>query len=133
MKNLNIYIASRWKSQARLREICARLEPFCRVTSTWIFVDRPEDPTPEFFKEHGILRAASDIDDINRAEWLVLDLLEGRGRRGGMMFEAGYALAAQKRVVLIGDADCVFTQLFQQFDGWDKFIVYLMNGGYLCE
>lgn len=117
-----IYIASRWLSQKRLREVCRRLHDVVEVTSSWIYAERPEEPTAEFFKAHGAPRATADVIDIQAADWLVLDLLDGRGRRGGMMFEAGLAYGIGKRVVVIGDADCVFTQLFEAFPTWDAFI-----------
>ncbi len=119
---IKIYIASRWQSQKRLRAVVERLSGIAVVTSTWINVERPEEPTAEFFKANGRERAAADIQDIRMADWLVLDLLDGRGRRGGMMFETGYAAALGMPVFIIGDADCVFTQLFSAHDTWDNFI-----------
>ena len=120
-----IYIASRWQSQQRLREVCDRLVGVVEVTSRWIHVDRPEDPTAEFFKTHGLPRAEADIQDIKRADLLVLDLLDGRGRRGGMMFEAGLAHGLGKPVIVVGDPDCVFTQLFTAYPNWYVLIGYL--------
>lgn len=120
---LKIYIASRWQSQKRLRTVCERLVGVVEVTSDWIHVDRPWDPTAAFFKEHGLSRAEADVRDVRRADWLVLDLLDGRGRRGGMMFEAGLAHGLGKPVVVIGDPDCVFTQLFEVHADWDMFIM----------
>lgn len=120
-----IYIASRWMSQPRLRNMCHKLDGLVTITSRWINADRPEEPTAQFFKDNGLERAKQDIDDIKAADWLVLDLLDGRGRRGGMMFETGLACGIGKRVIVIGDRDCVFTQLFQSYDDWDQFIDYL--------
>ena len=120
-----IYIASRWQSQQRLREVCDRLVGVVEVTSGWIHVDRPEDPTAAFFKEYGLSRAEADVEDVRRADMLVLDLLDGRGRRGGMMFEAGLAHGLGKPVIVVGDADCVFTQLFPTYPDWPTLIGHL--------
>lgn len=101
------------------------------VTSRWIHVDRPEEPTPEFFRAHGTERAVADVMDVHRADWLVLDLLDGYSRRGGMMFEAGLAMGMGKRVMLVGSADCVFTQLLERHDDWDSLINYFRSLEYL--
>lgn len=120
---MKIYIASRFNSRPRLREVRNRLVAGgVEVTSAWLDSERAVDP-PSEARQH----ALRDLADIDLADMLVLDLLDGRGRRGGMMLEAGYARGIMKHVVVIGDADCIFTQLFERFDDWDQFIDMYVN------
>ena len=112
-------------AQQRLHELKTILEPDIKVTSRWIDVDRPEDPTPEFFRQNGMQRAQADLIDIVSAEILVLDTLDGYGRRGGMMFEAGYAKALNMPIFLVGTADCIFTQLFPRWPDWPSVIEHI--------
>ena len=121
---MKMYIASRWSSQCRLRDIADRLrQEGIEVTSKWIWMSRPEDQElQEFFEKSGASRAAEDEHDIAKSDYLVLDTTDGIGRHGGMMYEAGLARGLGKRIAVVGKPVGVFDRLFMRFENWDQFI-----------
>jgi len=122
--SMNIYIASRWSRQSALRQIRDEIHknPKLRVVSRWIDAARPENPDEKFFlSRDGEQRAKNDFDDIRASDLVVADMLDGFGRRGGMLIEIGYARGLNKPVVLIGNrADFgVFGNIFAlSFTDW---------------
>ncbi len=121
---MNIYLASKWSAQMDMRIYRAEIVKSGHfVTSRWLDAERDINPTPEFFMQHGAERARQDLDDIDAADMLVLDLIGGRGRRAGSMVEFGYAIAKGKRIVVVGEPDDVFTQLAGwQYKTWKDFL-----------
>lgn len=84
----NIYLASRWSNQVRLRQIRDELHEKTqwRVVSRWIDTKRPENPDPKFFMSlEGNMRMQMDLSDLQRCDIVVADMLQGMGRRSGMM------------------------------------------------
>lgn len=101
-----IYIAARWSRQPTLREMRDVLHEKTnwRVVSRWIDTVRPRDPGENFFiSPEGRSRLAIDLEDLRQCDLVVVDLLEGIGRRGGVAIEIGYAIGLNKPIVLIGN------------------------------
>lgn len=120
---MKFYIAGRWQNQERYKfERQFLIDRGHQVTSRWLDAERDPDPTPEFFEKHGAKRASQDLEDVDAADALILDMAGGMGRRAGMMVEFGYALAKDKKIILIGERPCVFTQLADAaYSSWAAF------------
>ena len=129
---MKVYLASRWSNQEAMRQVAAWLEARGHtVTSRWLTAERDADPMPEFFRAHGKERANEDLEDVLRADVLILDTAGGLGRRAGYMVEYGYALGNSRKTVVVGPAECVFTQLADmQYVNWPTFYAALDGNNY---
>jgi len=123
----NIYMASRWSRQLSLRQIRDQLheKTKLRVVSRWIDAERPRNPDEKFFiSRHGRLRLQDDLTDLRKCDFVVADILEGMGRRGGMAIEIGYAIGLNKPVHLIGNPAefGIFGNVFHETSAdWEAF------------
>lgn len=126
---MKFYIAARFTSQSRQRYNASKLVELGHdVTSGWIFAERPESPTEEFFEAQGPERANQDLDDLHAADHLVLDTTHGFGTRGGMMFEAGHADHANMGISVIGNPPGVFLRDRERYASWQIFLEAVANG-----
>lgn len=107
-----IYLAARFGRIEEMRAIAGGLEAIgWRVTSRWIRGghDDHEGLTPA-------LAAREDVEDITAARVLAA-FTEGPGAgssgraRGGRHWEAGYAFALKKRIIVVGPRENVFYNL----------------------
>lgn len=114
-KSLSYYFASRYNRHPELRGYRAELLaaiPGASVTSRWIDCHDgtlETSLTPETLSadpgsawEYG----AHDIEDLEAAHTLVS--FTGPGGKGGRHIEHGYAMAAGKRIIIVGPRENVF-------------------------
>lgn len=91
-----------------LRDIISQVEQLGHVvTSRWIRDDSHN------FDENNTFSAKADIEDIDRADAILLFVDQFAERPGrGKYVELGYALGTKKKCFLYGDSqDCVFYHL----------------------
>lgn len=120
-----IYIAARFIQQGEVREKALELEALGHeCTSSWRFETPNGDGSEAEHEEHYRAAALCDLEDINRSDILVL-LTEHASPSGGKHVETGYALAKDKRVILVGPrrAENVFHWLIPEYYAtWEAFI-----------
>ncbi len=115
MKNMTmkVYLAARFSRLPELVEYAAELDSAgIEVTSRWIrggheWVGMPDGEIPV---KHLARFAKDDLEDIDAADVVVCFTESPRSgpARGGRHFEAGYALAKDKRVLVVGYVENVF-------------------------
>jgi hypothetical protein len=117
------YLASRFSRRHELQGYRADLARIGHtVTSRWI--DQEQD-------EVGEAAAKRDIDDIDIADELILFSEQPRcPTRGGRWFEAGYAVAQGKPVIIVGPLENIFCNLseIKKFVGWPAAIQVIGHG-----
>lgn len=72
--------------------------------------------------------AVEDIEDIDRCDCMISLMLEPRNNsRGGRHVEFGYALAKNKRLIIIGPRETVFHHLteVEHFDSWSDALCHV--------
>ena len=76
-------------------------------------------------------RAAEDLEDISAASTLIsfTEVPRSHLGHGGRHVEFGAALALGKRVLLVGERECVFHHLpnVEVFSTWDQALTFLIN------
>lgn len=101
---MRIYVAGPYVARESLLQTKSEIEAHGHeVTSRWLLGSH-DDLAP-------IICATDDLEDIERADALILFLDRGPGSRGGMYVELGYAIAKGKKVILVGERTNVFTWL----------------------
>lgn len=102
---MKYYLAARFPRRAEMERIAKKINkamPDAECVARWVFGG-----------EEGLNRmqiANLDLHDVNRADTLII-FTHPRGEPhpgGGRFVEMGYALAKQKRVIVIGDYENVF-------------------------
>lgn len=105
----SVYLSSRFERRAELSaysDDLARLG--VEVTSRWVAA--PTDPnglTDDAWRE----LARKDVEDIRRADALVLFTEPGRAGAGGRHVEFGVALGLGKRLLVVGGVENLFHRL----------------------
>jgi nucleoside 2-deoxyribosyltransferase len=110
---MKFYLASRFSRREELRTYRTDLHQLGHiVTSSWIDLEA-EDPS------QAVQCAKRDILDIRNADCLIAFTEPERCEftRGGRHYEAGYAYAVGKRLILCGPVENVFYTM----DDWEKF------------
>lgn len=110
-----IYLAARYSRRDDMRIVAMGLERAgFEVTSRWLLEDKPlntklGDDSPEFYRQ----TAEVDIEDIAKADTIVFFSEDPKigTPRGGRHVEFGYAYAAGKRMVVIGQEENIFHYL----------------------
>lgn len=105
---MKIYLAAMYSEMSNMRAVARLLqEDGHEITARWINGGE-ENKAPA-------AGAQMDLDDIDRAEALVLFTLPvGQYfRGGGRHVEFGYAIKAQKRLIVVGEREQVFCHLPQ--------------------
>jgi nucleoside 2-deoxyribosyltransferase len=110
-----IYLAARYSRRDDMRIVAMGLERAgFEVTSRWLLEDKPlntklGDDSPEFYRQ----TAEVDIEDIAKADTIVFFSEDPKigTPRGGLHVEFGYAYAAGKRMVVIGQEENIFHYL----------------------
>jgi hypothetical protein len=132
------YLASRYSRHPEMREMRADLERLgIAVTSRWINGDHQisDDGLPAEAKAADRQRfAVEDWEDLMAAD-VVISFTEkprsATNSRGGRHVEFGAALAAGKRVIVVGWRENVFHCLPQVefFETWGECLTELANSG----
>lgn len=113
-----IYIAAPYTRRAELLHLSLQLPPTITITSRWLYgADAALD-------HHGTTKqmrtwALTDLDDIAASDALVL-FTDTVSYRGGCHFEAGYAHARGKQIIVVGPLGNIFHTLpgVERFDTW---------------
>ena len=99
---MKVYLAGRYQEQAAMRACRDEWADKISVTARWID-GKHDGVAPQ-------ICCLDDLADIDAADALVLwnpKAQHGNGR-GGRHVELGYALAREKRIIIIGDRENVF-------------------------
>ena len=107
---IKVYLASKYSQKEELRGYAQELESEgITVTSRWI----TEEPASLTNLDEKILWARYDLADVARADVLVFfaEDPENQPRRGGRHVEFGYALALNKKVLVVGGIENIFHNL----------------------
>lgn len=136
---IRIYLASRYSRNAEMRGVRDVIQAIgnFEITSRWI--DLHPDVVGDFSESFTVdaLNTETekcaplgrhDLDDIDRADWLIS--FTGQGGKGGRHVEFGYGLAWKKRMFIVGPREHVFHTLPQveAFATWHHFVVALSGG-----
>lgn len=130
---IKIYLAARYSRNDEMRGVRDVLVGMgFEVTSRWI--DLHPDVVGDFSAsftadtlntepEKCAPLGQHDLDDINRADWVVS--FTGGGGKGGRHVEFGYAYAREKRLFVVGPRENVFHTLagVEQFPTWRSFVI----------
>ena len=122
---MKIYIAACFVQQAEVRTKALELEALGHeCTSSWRYEKGAGDGSEPEMKDHYTTAALCDLKDIGRSDVLLL-LTAQVSRSGGKHVETGYALAKNKRVILVGPrrAENVFHWLVPEYyENWAEFL-----------
>lgn len=108
---MRIYLASRFSRKDELRGYAQQLERMGHsVTSRWLYGEHDVADEYAMTVEEQALFAAHDLMDIEHADMLIAftEPAHSDASRGGRHVELGYALARQKRVIVIGYRENIF-------------------------
>lgn len=101
----SVYIAAPWPMRETAERLAQRLHAHgVPVTSTW------HQPGAEHEDGDHVFYAKRNAEDLEAADALVA-LYLGEGSKGGRDFEFGYAVAAGKDVLLVGEPPHIFSNL----------------------
>ena len=122
---MKIYLAACFRQQAEVRTKADELTTLGHeCTSRWRFEPPKGDGSEPESAEHYMRAAAADLEDINRADVLVL-LTGNVSTTGGKHFELGYAIGSGKMVVLVGPVENVFHWALPRYGTWKEFLCHL--------
>ena len=108
----SVYLSGRFSRRVQLNQYRRELERIgIEVTSRWLLLD-PPGPVRDLTHQQWTELALVDVDDVQRAEGLVLFSEEHEGG-GGRHVELGLALAWAKTVIVVGHREHIFHRLPQ--------------------
>lgn len=123
---MNAYLAARFSRLPELADHANELESFgIPVTSRWLRGGHEWVGTPDHHIPNDALAkfAAEDLEDIDASEVVICFTETPRTgpSRGGRHWEAGYAYARGKRVIIVGETENIFYALpaITQVDSWE--------------
>lgn len=129
---MKIYLAAQYSWRDKLKEYARILErKNIEVVSAWLkeTKDVKEELTTytnAYAKDH----AQMDLDDIQEADILVLFTISPTdvSKRGARHFEAGYAYALGKKVIICGPKENIFYYIgdILQYDDFEDVVDYLV-------
>lgn len=132
---MKIYLAARFTAQQEMRGVRDVLTVLgYEVTSSWIDLTvhevGPVGLTPDVMNadpDRCAPHAAHDMDDLLRADAVALFTSLGASTTGGRHVELGMALAAGKRVMLVGPRENIFQTLPQveHYSDWPRLVMAL--------
>jgi nucleoside 2-deoxyribosyltransferase len=135
---MKFYLCSSFARHAEMCEYQKQLGQIGHeVTSQWHSGEQTKGPDMQASSEgcspkngNAVYWAEVNFEDIKKADALVMfsssmapNLSYGRG---GRFTELGYALAKSKRVLIIGEGECIFQALVPEdfwFVDWEDFIM----------
>ena len=126
---MKLYFAGPYGDRLRIKKAAEEMDTLgFEITSRWVYREDKQDSIPDFRRY-----AAEDWRDIENAHALVVfthgedgrQPLEPYSTTGGHHVEMGIALAANKRIILVGPPANIFHLLPEVtvFDGWSKDVV----------
>ncbi len=123
-----VYLAGRYDRRDELRAKGNELEKIgYTITARWLSAKEHEMQVLTPIRNSEI--SAHDLEDIRAADWLVCMSEAGTNeyQRGGRHVEWGYALALDKKCILIGGEENVFhwQHGVEHFKDWAAFIANL--------
>ena len=125
---MKLYFAGKWEVStfAALNRAKRELGPLISVTSRWLELD-PLTRTTSPADAARIARM--DLEDIDRADGLVLFNFYDQKQSPGRNIEFGYALAKGKALFIVGERCGVFQQLEQicHFTTLEQFHNYFLE------
>jgi len=124
MKPKKIYLAGSFHGAERIYEMAEDLEALGHtITGIWF---QPHDPIEKMWDGNfggriAEVMALRDLSGIDRCDILIIDTLEPSSS-GGRNVELGYALAKNKRIILVGEPTTIFFSLIREsYENWDQF------------
>lgn len=114
---MKIYIAGSFNIAPQIHEHAETLEEMGHIiTGVWF---QAHDPIEKLWDSNfggriAEVMALRDLDGIRRAEVVIIDATSP-SLTGGYHSELGYALALDKRIILIGEATNIFMSLVREF------------------
>lgn len=110
-KITSVYLAARYRRRKELLACCDELEQLgIAVTSGWLRREtsiETKDLTPDDWR----CFAQEDVEDVRRADALVLFAEEESGGAGGRHVEFGIALGLWKPIIVVGRTENLFQHL----------------------
>ena len=137
----NVYFAGRFSQRQNLLQRSKDLKHVVdiNVTSRWLFGlhGSAEDFAAKKDQDFYEMCAAEDLFDIDNSDTFILFSEDPKQLfcRGGRMVEYGYALAKQKRMIVIGPAQNIF-MLFPcvtRYETWEDFIRQIRINNYYAS
>lgn len=118
--NPSVYVAGPYSCRESIAELAQDLPQIgyglsCRWLDGQHGAPDPGVPADAFGSDSRF--AGEDLEDIENADVLIMltaaaaQAAPGKGGRGGRHVETGYALALDKRVVIVGQAENIFHEL----------------------
>lgn len=127
---MKIYLAARYDQRDRMLGIRDVLTAMGHtITSTWIdnktdgFKPSEMNTDPGSSSPH----AQRDMDEVLESDAIAVFTAYGRSLTGGRQVELGIALAAGKRILLIGPRENIFQTLthVEQHESWERLVIAL--------
>jgi hypothetical protein len=118
---MKIYLSCKFSKRSMMKKIVRPViqELGHEVVSRWVWQD----------DDSGRVAAGICIEDLNQSEALILftDPIGSMNPGGGRWFEAGYAHAQNKKLIVVGSRECVFCWLpsVVQFEDLHGLVEYL--------
>ncbi|OYW77678.1 MAG: hypothetical protein B7Z37_03045 [Verrucomicrobia bacterium 12-59-8] len=126
-RSVKIYFAGPWEYGPKLKDLRNQIQsifPIIKITSTWLNIETSVSSNNAM--EAGQY-AQQDLDDVLRADMLVLFNPEGFEQSPGRNIEFGYALALGHALAIVGRRCGVFQYLpqIQHFPHTTYFLQWL--------
>ena len=117
---MKVYIASRWSRIREMRAYANRLQDLGHeVVSSWIFRNEPNVEDLDSPDAEDV--AVEDWRDVLRSDCVLLFAETPRTpTRGGRFVELGIGIGTNKRIIVVGGKENVFTSL-PQVEHFDSF------------
>ena len=130
---MKVYVAARFTAQQEMRGVRDVLTVLgYEVTSSWIDLSvsevGPVGLTPDVMNADPgrcAPHAAADMADLLRADTVMVFTSVGPSTTGGRHVELGIALAAGKRVILVGPVENIFQTLpqIERYPDWPRLVM----------
>lgn len=130
---MKFYLAARYSRRLELVEHRAFIESKGgEVTSRWLDGNHQIADGDEADAKAARRFAVEDVEDVLAADYLIAFTEEPRATssRGGRHVELGLALGADKRVIVVGPRENVFTWLpgVRYYEQWDEDVEFYVGG-----
>lgn len=114
---VNVYLAAQYSQKEKMKEIATKLrEVDINVTSSWLEeVHPPDSQMADVPQNNLLLYARTDLREIDQADWFVFHSVSPTTKtvRGGRHVEFGYAIAKEKKILVVGPKENIFHHLPQ--------------------
>ena len=137
---MKIYLAARYSKLPTINQWAEDLEALGHtIVSRWSVKDShlmPGELSEQAADNERQRFCMEDIEDLQSCDCLISLQEEPRGNgRGGRHVEYGFALALNKRIIIVGPRETVFHHHpnVEHFDSWDEVLVKLTRIKYVSE